>query len=170
MLAHRTYTTESVKRLFARWKKARQPTSSRWACWPITWKWIRRYEKPAEEFLHEELEYVVVESWEQAERGLDFIRAELDGRATFLVHPEPNGQTHGHLPEPAIGPETGIAARLSDSLRLTNGFKDRATDLLPRAFAVLPGGRSRRGAAPVRKRIRTCISCCPMAFATTDIP
>jgi chromosome segregation protein len=50
-----------------------------------------QYEKPAEEFLHEELEYVVVENWQQAERGLDFMRAELDGRATFLVHPEPNG-------------------------------------------------------------------------------
>ncbi|MEI9976399.1 MAG: hypothetical protein WDO73_32695 [Ignavibacteriota bacterium] len=91
-----------------------------------------QYEKPTEEFLREELEYVVVESWQQAERGLDFIRAELDGRATFLVHPEPNGHTNPSLPEPAIGPETGIAARLSDSLRLTNGFKDRAIDLLPR--------------------------------------
>jgi len=89
-------------------------------------------EKPAEEFLHDELEYVVVESWQQAERGLDFIRAELDGRATFLVHPEPNGHPQRHLPEPAIGPETGITARLSESLRLTNGFKDRAVDLLPR--------------------------------------
>ena len=52
-----------------------------------------QFEKPAEEFLHEELEYVVVESWEQAERGLDFIRAELDGRATFLVHPEDGRRT-----------------------------------------------------------------------------
>src|SRR5262249_7654562 len=69
---------------------------------------------------------------QQAERGMDFIRAELDGRATFLVHPEPSRNGHRHLPEPAIGPETGIAARLSDSLRLTNGFKDRAVDLLPR--------------------------------------
>src|SRR4029077_557465 len=91
-----------------------------------------QFEKPAEEFLHEELEYVVVENWQQAERGLDFIRAELDGRATFLVHPEPNGHPRAHMPEPAIGPETGISARLSDSLRLTNGFKDRAVDLMPR--------------------------------------
>ena len=29
---------------------------------------------------------------QQAERGLDFIRAELDGRATFLVHPEPDAR------------------------------------------------------------------------------
>ena len=48
------------------------------------------------------------------------------------MHPEPNGHGSRHLPEPAIGPETGIAARLSESLRLTNGFKDRAVDLLPR--------------------------------------
>ena len=36
------------------------------------------------------------------------------------------------LPEPPIGPETGIVARLSDALRLTNGLTDRAADLLPR--------------------------------------
>jgi chromosome segregation protein len=75
---------------------------------------------------------VVVENWRQADNGLDFIRAELNGRATFLVHPEPDAAGKTPLPEPAIGPETGIVARLSDSLRLTNGFKDRATDLLPR--------------------------------------
>src|SRR5260370_18012174 len=91
-----------------------------------------QFEKPAEEFLHEELEYVVVQDWQQAERGLDFIRAELDGRATFLVHRAPNGLSRGRVPEPAIGLETGISARLSDSLRLTNGFKDRAIDLMPR--------------------------------------
>ena len=29
------------------------------------------YEKAAEEFLHEELEYVVVHNWTEAERGVD---------------------------------------------------------------------------------------------------
>ena len=132
VLAHRTYTTESVKRLFASLEKGKANELKPLGVLADYVEVDRQYEKPAEEFLHEELEYVVVESWEQAERGLDFIRAELDGRATFLVHPEPNGNGHHHLPEPAIGPETGIAARLSDSLRLTNGFKDRAVDLLPR--------------------------------------
>ena len=132
VLAHRSYTTDSVKRLFASLESGNagglQPAG-------VLADYVEvdpQFEKPAEEFLHEELEYVVVESWQEAERGLDFIRAELDGRATFLVHPEPNGTGKAHLPEPAIGPETGIAARLSDSLRLTNGFRDRATDLLPR--------------------------------------
>jgi chromosome segregation protein len=132
VLAHRTYTTDSVKRLFASVEKGKATDLKPLGVLADYVEVDRQFEKPAEEFLHEELEYVVVESWDQADRGLDFIRGDLDGRATFLVHPEPGDNTHGRLPEPAIGPETGIAARLSDSLRLTNGFKDRAIDLLPR--------------------------------------
>jgi chromosome segregation protein len=132
VLAHRTYTTDSVKRLFASLEKGQADDLKLQGVLADYVDVDPRFEKPAEEFLREELEYVVVESWDQAERGLDFLRAETDGRATFLVHPEPNGNGHRDLPEPAIGPETGIAARLSESLRLTNGFKDRAADLLPR--------------------------------------
>src|ERR1035438_330169 len=132
VLAHRSYTTESVKKLFASLETGKAGDLKPAGVLADYVEVDPQYEKPAEEFLHDELEYVVVESWQQAERGLDFIRAELSGRATFLVHPEPNGNGKARLPEPAIGPETGIAARLSDSLRLTNGFRDRATDLLPR--------------------------------------
>ena len=132
VLAHRTYTTDSVKRLFASLESGKAGDVKPLGLLADYVEVDPQFEKPAEEFLHEELENVVVKTWQQAESGLDFIRAELDGRATFLVHPEPNGNGKHHLPEPAIGPETGIAARLSDSLRLTNGFKDRATDLLPR--------------------------------------
>jgi chromosome segregation protein len=132
VLAHRTYTTDSVKRLFASLEKGTVADLKPLGVLADYVEVDAQYEKPAEEFLHEELEYVVVENWQQAERGVDFVRAELDGRATFLVHPEPNGHSNHHLPEPAIGPETGIASRLSASLRLTNGFKDRAVDLLPR--------------------------------------
>ena len=41
---------------------------------------------------------MVVQDWEQAERGLDFMRADLDGRATFLVHPEPGDRRRRRLP------------------------------------------------------------------------
>jgi chromosome segregation protein len=132
VLSHRTYTTESVKRLFAALEKGKAEDLKPQGVMADYVEVDAQFEKAAEEFLHEELEYVVVENWSQAERGLDFLRAELEGRATFLVHPEPNGNGHRHLPEPPIGPETGIAARLSDSLRLTNGFRNRAIDLMPR--------------------------------------
>jgi chromosome segregation protein len=132
VLEHRTYTTESVKRLFASLETGKAGDLKPMGVLADYVEVDPQFEKPAEEFLHEELEYVVVEDWHQAERGLDFVRAELDGRATFLIHPEGDGTSRFALPEPAIGPETGISARLSDSLRLTNGFKDRAIDLMPR--------------------------------------
>ena len=93
VLAHRTYTTESVKRLFAALEKGKAADLKPLGVLADYVEVDPQFEKPAEEFLHEELEYVVVEDWQQAERGLDFIRAELDGRATFLVHPEPNGHS-----------------------------------------------------------------------------
>ena len=132
VLAHRSYTTESVKRLFASLEKGKAGDLKPMGVMADYVEVDPQFEKPAEAFLHEELEYVVVENWQDAERGLDFIRGERDGRATFLVHPEPGANGKVHLPEPAVGPETGIAARLSESLRLTNGFRDGAVDLLPR--------------------------------------
>jgi chromosome segregation protein len=132
VLAHRSYTTESVKRLFAALEKGKAADLRPQGVLADFVEVDPQFEKPAEEFLHDELEYVVVENWAQADRGLDFMRAELDGRATFLVHPEHNGNGNGRLPEPAIGPETGILSRLSDSLRLSNGLADRAATLLPR--------------------------------------
>ncbi|HVN06034.1 MAG TPA: AAA family ATPase, partial [Bryobacteraceae bacterium] len=132
VLAHRSYTTESVKRLFAELEKGAAAGFKPAGLLADFVEVDPQFEKPAEEFLHDELEYVVVEDWAAADRGLDFLRTELDGRATFLVHPEKDGNGKGHLPEPPIGPETGILSRLSDSLRLTNGLSDRATTLLPR--------------------------------------
>jgi chromosome segregation protein len=132
VLAHRSYTTESVKRLFAALEKGKAQDLRPQGVLADFVEVDPQFEKPAEEFLHDELEYVVVENWAQADRGLDFLRAELDGRATFLVHPDKNENGQAHLPEPPIGPETGILSRLSDSLRLTNGLADRAATLLPR--------------------------------------
>ena len=132
VLAHRSYTTDAVKRLFAALEKGKAGGLKPLGVLADYTEVDPAWEKPAEEFLHEELEYVVVADWEQAGRGLDFLRAELDGRATFMVQPDQDSNGRHHLPEPAIGPETGIVARLSDAVRLTNGFKDRAADLLPR--------------------------------------
>lgn len=132
VLAHRSYTTDAVKRLFAAIEKGKARDLKPLGVLADYVEVDPAHEKPVEEFLHEELEYVVVENWEQAGQGLDFLRAELDGRATFMVHPDKGGNGKPHLPEPAIGPETGIVARLSDAVRLTNGLTDRAADLLPR--------------------------------------
>jgi len=44
-----------------------------------------RYEGAVEQFLREELEYVVVESFDHARAGITLLRDEMGGRATFFV-------------------------------------------------------------------------------------
>jgi len=136
ILSHRTYTTDSVKRLF----EAVQKGESDFRPLGVLADFVEvdpTYEKATEEFLHDELEYVVARDWEDAERGLDLMRADIEGRATFLVHPSGAGGLTAVCAsespaQPPLGPETGIVARLSDCLRLINGLRDRAQDLLPR--------------------------------------
>ena len=47
------------------------------------------YEAAVEQFLREELEYVVVESFDQARAGVALLREEVGGRATFFVDSAP---------------------------------------------------------------------------------
>jgi chromosome segregation protein len=131
ILSHRAYTTESVKRLFGAIERGRTGDFKPLGVLADFVDVEPAFEKAAEEFLHEELEYVVVGTWAQAQRGIELMRSDLDGRATFLVHPDRPAEADF----PVLGPETGILGRLSDHLKLTNGLKDRARDLLPRLAA-----------------------------------
>ena len=136
ILSHRAYTTDSVKRLF---QAAQRGEAGGFTPAGVLADFIElthpEFEKAAEEFLHEELEYVVVKSWDDARQGLDLLRGDLDGRATFLVEPNLHGSApavSSPVPEPAIGPETGIVGRLSEGIRFTNGLTNAPAALLPR--------------------------------------
>lgn len=137
ILSHRSYTTETVKRLFTAVEQKQvdgfHPAGVLADFVELT---DPMFEKATEEFLHEELEYVVVKQWDDAQRGLELMRSDLDGRATFLVEPSLNGDASSVLPaaapEPPIGPETGIVGRLSEGLRFTNGLTNAPAALLPR--------------------------------------
>jgi chromosome segregation protein len=118
ILSHRAYTTESVKRLFTAIEHGQvsgfKPAGVLADFVEVT---DPAWEKACETFLHEELEYVVVSDWTEAERGVELMRAESDGRVTFLVN---DGRTPPPLPETLFGSE--IAGRLSDALRLSQAF------------------------------------------------
>ena len=43
------------------------------------------YEQVVDEFLRDELNYVVVKDWEAANEGIKLLKSEVAGRATFLV-------------------------------------------------------------------------------------
>ncbi len=128
ILSHRAYTTETVKNLFAAIEQGRLGDFRARGILADFVEVDAQYEKAVEEFLREELEYIVVESWAEAERGMRLLRAEMEGHATFLLHPE-------GAPEPPHGPtpESGLVGRLADCLRLSNGLgASAAAALLPR--------------------------------------
>ncbi len=129
VISHRAYTTESVKRLFKAIEQGKvenlKPAGVLADFVEVT---DHTYEKAMEVFLHEELEYVVVHNWTEAEQGVELMRTGVDGRATFLVEPDSSmsfgpGRTAENAPS---------VPRLSDILRFTNGLTQAPPQILPR--------------------------------------
>ena len=128
ILSHHAYTTETVKSLFAtierRPIKGFKPIG-------ILADYVEvdaPFERAAEEFLREELEFVVVRNWKEAGHGISLLRTDVEGYATFLVHPKSPIRPD----QPALGPETGVTGRFADHIRLTNGLSGSASTLLPK--------------------------------------
>lgn len=128
ILSHRAYTTETVKNLFTAVERQPQGGFHPIGILADYVEVDKEHEKATEDFLREELEYVVVNTWHEAQQGLELLRRDVQGHATFLVHPE----SPVRADVPALGPETGVAGRLADSIRLTNGLSGSASTLLPR--------------------------------------
>jgi len=86
------------------------------------------HEGVVDEFLREELNYVVVESWGAAEEGVRVLKTS-DGRATFLVHSDAQGVLfdtgEGPVNEPGLTP-------LRDAIKVLNGFGRSLESLLPK--------------------------------------
>ena len=128
VISHRSYTTESVKRLFKAIEQGKvqglKPVGVLADFVEVT---DHTYEKAMEVFLHEELEYVVVPSWSDAETGVELMRTGADGRATFLVEPS-SDMAMGSSRQPD---QPGVPC-LSDILRFTNGLTQAPPQILPR--------------------------------------
>jgi chromosome segregation protein len=131
VLEHRSYTTETVKRFFTAVEQGKTHNLQPVGVLADFLEVDPQLEKATEEFLHDELEYVVVRDWTEAERGIEVMRTDLNGRATFLVERmgEANASTE-ELPQPEVDP--GILTRLTDAVRFTNGFSTAPANLLPR--------------------------------------
>jgi chromosome segregation protein len=87
------------------------------------------HEGVVDEFLREELNYVVVESWGAAEEGVRLLKSGVDGRATFLIHPEEQPELFKEDADTITGP--GITP-LKDSIRVLNGFGRTLESILPK--------------------------------------
>jgi chromosome segregation protein len=93
-----------------------------------------RYEGVVEDFLRDELNYVVVKSWDAADEGLRLLRTDVDGRATFLVHPEDSQAKFSFAVDEvarAAMPNQSIVP-LKHAIRVLNGFGRSLEVILPK--------------------------------------
>ena len=93
-----------------------------------------KYEGVVDEFLRDELNFLVVKSWDAANDGLNLLRSEVEGRATFLVHPDDSQAKFSfvfdetmrtHLREDRVIP-------LKDCIRVPEDFGTSLEVILPK--------------------------------------
>ena len=85
ILRERAYTADAVQKLF---NASSDSSSGGFRAVGLLADYAEvqeEYETAIEQFLREELEYVVVESFDQARSGVALLREEVGGRATFFV-------------------------------------------------------------------------------------
>jgi chromosome segregation protein len=137
VLNDRAYTAEAVKKLFA----ANAETGSAAAngrdfravgLLADYAEVTEAHEAAVENFLRDELEYVVVETFEHARTGVSMLREELGGRATFFVD---SLNKLNLLPEEHIIPfptAKGVISRMDKLVEFRDPLGHAAKQFLPR--------------------------------------
>jgi chromosome segregation protein len=132
VIAEHGYSTESVRRLFQS-----GVMDGGFAPAGVLADFLEvepRYEGVVEDFLRDELNYVVVKSWDAADEGLRLLRTDVDGRATFLVHPEDSQAKFSFAVDEvarAATPSQSIVP-LKHAIRVLNGFGRSLEVILPK--------------------------------------
>ena len=131
VIAEHGYSTESVRRLF-------QSGSLQGGFAPVGvladfLEVEPQHERVVEDFLRDELNYIVVKSWDAADEGLRLLRSDVDGRATFLVHPEDSQAKFSFLvDETARGVPPAPILPLKNTIRVLDGFGKSLEVILPK--------------------------------------
>ncbi len=88
VLSDRSYSTETVQKLFANGSSHAEEGSQNFRAVGLLADYAEvepQHETAVEQFLRDEFEYVVVETFDHARAGIALLREEFGGRATFFV-------------------------------------------------------------------------------------
>jgi chromosome segregation protein len=149
VIAEHGYSTESVRRLFQ--SGVMQSGLAPVGVLADFLEVEPRYERVVEDFLRDELNYIVVKSWDAADEGLRILRTDVDGRATFLVHPEDSQAKFSFVLDEAAhsAPPTAQIVPLKSTIRVLDGFGKSLEVILPklRDGYIVPGSDVARSLA-----------------------
>ncbi|MGZ4837086.1 MAG: chromosome segregation protein SMC [Terriglobales bacterium] len=133
VIAEHGYSTESVRRLFQS-----GALNHGFAPAGVLADFLEvedRFEHVVEDYLRDELNYIVVKSWDAADEGMRLLRTDVDGRATFLVHPSDSQARFSFVLDEAAhqAPHHAQQVRpLKQTIRVLNGFGKSLEVILPK--------------------------------------
>jgi len=128
LIREHSYSTDTVRNIF-RAQAKHQDGSTPLGTLADFLEVDGRYENVVDEFLRDELNFIVVRSWDAADAGVRLLQTDVAGRATFLVHPDAADTT---IPsETAANPGNGVVA-LKDCIRVLDGFGHSLEAILPK--------------------------------------
>jgi chromosome segregation protein len=133
VIAEHGYSTESVRRLFQS-----GALNSGFSPVGVLADFLEvedRFEPVVEDFLRDELNYIVVKSWDAADEGMRLLRTDVAGRATFLVHPSDSQARFSFVLDEAAHQAPAHAQQvrpLKQTIRVLNGFGKSLEVILPK--------------------------------------
>src|SRR5713226_9700813 len=139
ILNDRSYTADAVQKLFASNGEAAGRGFRAVGVLADYAEVEEQYESAVEQFLRDELEYVVVETFDHARAGIALLREEVGGRATFFVDSMRHLRLAADQPVVTFRPSEGVVSRLDRLVEFRDPLGPAAKQFLPRlrsAFLV----------------------------------
>jgi chromosome segregation protein len=130
LIRDHSYSTDTVKNIFRATAKKTAPgqQSSTVGTLADFLEVDGAYEQVVDEFLRDELNYIVVKSWDAADEGIRLLKSDVAGRATFLVE----GASFEAGRERVSLPSGEGVKPLTECVRVLNGFGRSLESLLPK--------------------------------------
>ena len=133
ILNDRSYTADAVQKLFAANERGGEQDFRAVGVLADYAEVEEQHESAIEQYLRDELEYIVVETYDHARAGVSMLRDEVGGRATFFVDSLKNLRLSSEY-EPIVNfrAEDGVISRLDKLVEFRDPLGAAAKQFLPR--------------------------------------
>jgi chromosome segregation protein len=132
ILNDRSYTADAVQKLFAANERGGGQNFHAVGVLADYAEVEEQHEAAIEQYLRDELEYVVVETYDHARAGVSLLRDEVGGRATFFVDSLRNLRLAEYEPIINFRIEDGVISRLDKLVGFRDPLGAAAKQFLPR--------------------------------------
>ena len=136
ILNDRSYTADAVQKLFAANERGAGKDFHAVGVLADYAEVPEEHEGAIEQYLRDELEYVVVETYDHARAGVSLLRDEVGGRATFFVDSTRNLRVDEYEPIIPFRAEEGVIARMDRVVEFRDPLGAAAKQFLPRLRAA----------------------------------